>query len=152
MARILDWSVSALQTRLDLYNSELALASSPVLFWNLYVQLEIWISIVICGLAAVVGQASPPPSASPLSSYVTAASCAKTLSALQQPPPPPPTPQYSTLNYGQIYKKYVLCWYYHKKHKLILRVRHQNILWWDVKKGLPVITFYFYQTDHFVSQ
>ncbi len=38
---------TALQTRLDLYNSELALASSPVLFWNLCVQLEIWISIVI---------------------------------------------------------------------------------------------------------
>ncbi len=51
----------ALQTRLDLYNSKLALASSPVLFWNLCVQSEIWISIVICGLAAAVGQASKPP-------------------------------------------------------------------------------------------
>ncbi len=76
-----------LQTWLDLYNSELALALSPVLFWNLCVQLEIWISIVSCGLAAVVGQASKPPpppphSASPLSSYVTAATCAKALSAL----------------------------------------------------------------------
>ncbi len=55
---------AALQTRLDLYNSELALASSPVLFWNLCVQLEIWISILICGLAALVCQArkaSPRP-------------------------------------------------------------------------------------------
>ncbi len=52
---------TALQTRLDLYNSELSLASSPVLFWNLCVQTEIWISIVICGLAAVVGQASKAP-------------------------------------------------------------------------------------------
>jgi hypothetical protein len=50
-----------LQTRLDLYFSKLALASSPVLFWNLCVQSEIWISIVICGLAAVVGQASKAP-------------------------------------------------------------------------------------------
>ncbi len=82
---------STLQTRLDLYNSLLALASSPVLFWNLCVQLEIWISIVICGLAAVVGQASKaspsPHSVSPLSSYVTAASCAKALSALPSTPP-----------------------------------------------------------------
>ncbi len=31
----------ALQTRLDLYNSKLALASSPVLFWNLCIQSEI---------------------------------------------------------------------------------------------------------------
>jgi hypothetical protein len=38
-----------------------ALALSPVLFWNLCVQSEIWISIVICGLAAVVGQASKAP-------------------------------------------------------------------------------------------
>jgi hypothetical protein len=53
------------QTRLDLHNSELALASSPVLFWNLCAQSEIWISIVICGLAAVVGQAIKAP---PLSS------------------------------------------------------------------------------------
>ncbi len=56
-------STFTLQTRLDLYNSEIALASSPVLFWNLCVHLEIWISIVICRLAAVVGQAinAPPP-------------------------------------------------------------------------------------------
>jgi hypothetical protein len=57
---------STLQTRLDLYDSELALASSPVLFWNLCVQLEIWISIVICGVDwqlwwARPVKAPPPP-------------------------------------------------------------------------------------------
>ncbi len=53
-----------LLTCLDLYNSELSLVSSPVLFWNLCVRSEIWISIVIYGLAAVAGQPSgalPPP-------------------------------------------------------------------------------------------
>ncbi len=35
------WTAPALQTRLDLYNSELALASSPVLFWNLCIQSEL---------------------------------------------------------------------------------------------------------------
>ncbi len=86
----------ALQTRLDLYNSELALASSPVLFWNLCVQSEIWISIVICGLADVVGQASKPPPP-PLSSYVTAASCARAPTAPLYPPPPTQSP-HSLLN------------------------------------------------------
>ncbi len=54
----------SLQTRLDLYNSEFALASSLVLLWNLCVRSEIWISIVIYVLAAVAGQPSgtlPPP-------------------------------------------------------------------------------------------
>ncbi len=83
-----------LQTHLDLYDSELALASSPVLFWNLCVQSEIWISIVICGLAAVVGQASKNP---PPSSYVTAASC----------PRAPSAPLYPTLPVSPLITVYI---------------------------------------------
>ncbi len=77
-----------LQTRLDLYNSELALASSPVLFWNLCVQLEIWISIVICRLAAVVGQASNAPPPHSASSLSLRDSCQLRKSSINSPPPP----------------------------------------------------------------
>ncbi len=114
--------LAALLTRLDLYNSELALASSPVLLWNLCIQSEIWVSIVICGLAAVVGQASkahppPPPQFSfsneitPLSSYVAAASCARALSAPLYPFTPSPLPVTPPLIMFTtwIYRTCVLC-------------------------------------------
>ncbi len=91
---------SALLTRLDLYYSELALASSPVYSETYVSNRKYEFPFVICGLAAVVGQASkaPPPlppfnfsnEITPLSSYVAAASCARALSAPLYPPPPLP--------------------------------------------------------------
>ncbi len=140
-----------LQTRLDLYNSELALASSPVLFWNLCVQLEIWISIVICGLAAVVGQARkapPPPHIQLLLSLLTGQ-----LPAAQElylhflsictsltPSPTPSIPHWTMV---KSWKEYVLSKYYHEKHSLILSVRQQIILWWDVRRVYELLHFIF---------
>jgi hypothetical protein len=92
-----------LQTRLDLYNSELALASSPVLFWNLCVQLEIWTFIVICGLAAVVGQASKAPPPLPpfsFSSLFLRDSCQLRKGSISTSLTPS---QYLTLDYGHNY-------------------------------------------------
>jgi hypothetical protein len=109
---------------------------------------------VICGLAAVVGQASiappSPHSASPLSFYVTAASCAKALSALPSPPPPS---QYPTLKYGHNYKEimYSVCTLI-RQTQLISQCQVTGNYMIRHEKGLPVITFYFYQTDHFILQ
>ncbi len=103
-----------LQTRLDLYNSELALASSPVLFWNLCVQLEIWISIVICGLAAVVSQASIAPLPPFSFSYLFLRdSCQLRKSSLSTSLTPSPAPsQYPTLDYGNKFKEIMYCTLY----------------------------------------
>ena len=103
-----------LLTCLDLYNSGLALASSPVLFWNLCVWSEIWISIVIYGLTAVAGQASittPPPPPIQLHQkknslfFMAAASCARALSASLDPLPPP---SILTLDYFHSCTVYIL--------------------------------------------
>ncbi len=79
----------ALQTRLDLYNSKLALASSPVLFWNLCIQSEYKFPLwsVECGLAAVVGQASKAP----LSLLPWQLQAAQELYQHLFIPPPPPS-------------------------------------------------------------
>ncbi len=90
--------------RLDLYNSELALASSPVIFWNLCVRSEIWISIVICGRAAVVGQASKA-----LPSLFLCDSCQLRKSSISNSLPPPPHYPHSLLYLYMFREKYSLC-------------------------------------------
>jgi hypothetical protein len=142
--------LTTLQTCLDLYNSELALASSPVLFWNICVQLEIWISIVICGLAAVVGQASKPL----LSLLTWQLPAAQEQSSISTSLPPPPPPSIPTHYYIKIctWKNYALI--KTRSHKVDLSLLYQvrAVFMLRSEKGLPVITFYFNKTDYFVSQ
>jgi hypothetical protein len=134
---------------LDLYNSELALASSPVLFWNLCVQSEIWISIVICGLAAVVGQGSKAP----LSLFLRDSChlCKSSFSTSLSPPPPHSVP---TLDCVHNFTKKICTLLQERSHKkdlsLLCQVTSRFML--SSEKGLPVIIFYFNKTDHFVSQ
>ncbi len=100
---------------------------------------------MIYGLAAVVGQASKAP---PLSSYVTAAQeLHKHLSA-----PPPSQYPHSFLN---LYLYTEICarlWYRTHVEDLSLMYKVSAIYMLRCEKALIVITFYFYKTDHFVSQ